>query len=469
MYVKQRYTNVYIKDLDFDEIETKSNEENDIMTVIENAGINLRRQMGIKNPTIDDLIAFTNFDVFQDILFSFSRSRVYYSKIWGFTVDIQNNTRYVTNLLKGLTTEALEKKETFGKIYSQFLDVIKSQKEKNDFIENFRKRFSSEIERVSKAMIEPISEQANVILKVHDDFIGYLEKLVELEEKKYGVETSGISDNLYKNIKMKFDENKLNEEDVEELLALYGQRLEEARKDLQLRIESSINDLDIKIKEISNLYNKIMEEFKDQLNSAIENFKKEISERYNIDIKELDFLPTVPEFVVELPEYFVNELKKEFKILISNLDEEDTKRKIEMGSAATTALRLAFLLNPWVALPFVPYGLNKLLTSHPKDDVKKYIYEAYRNKARLQLEIEEKLRNLEKMINKQIKNVINKLENEAEEKYKQFLNTIEKPASKVEEFLKQEKDKHEAILAFLNYIEPDILNFEKKFLEIVKV
>ncbi|MGC8942056.1 MAG: hypothetical protein ACP5KF_05270, partial [Sulfurihydrogenibium sp.] len=110
-------------------------------------------------------------------------------------------------------------------------------------------------------------------------------------------------------------------------------------------------------------------------------------------------------------------------------------------------------------------------TSHTntKDAVKEYLREANKDKERLQLEIEKKLSDLEKMIDKQIKNVINKLENEAEEKYKQFLDTVEKPASKVEEFLKQEKDKQEVILAFLNYIKPDILNFEKKFSKIVKV
>ncbi|MGC8985050.1 MAG: hypothetical protein ACP5JZ_07460, partial [Thermosulfidibacteraceae bacterium] len=105
----------------------------------------------------------------------------------------------------------------------------------------------------------------------------------------------------------------------------------------------------------------------------------------------------------------------------------------------------------------------------PKDDFKKFIYEANKDKERLQLEIEKKLSDLEKMINKQIKEVINKLENEADEKYKQFLNTIEKPASEVLEFLEQEKDKQEVILAFLNYIKSDILDFENKFLEIVKV
>lgn len=476
MYVKQRYTNIYIKDLT--EIEAKSDEENDIITEVENAGNSLRRQMGIKNPTIDDLIAFTNFDVFQDILFSFSRSRVYYSKIWGFTVDIQNNIYYMTNLLKGLTAEVLEKKETFGKIYSQFLDVINSQEKKNDFIDNFRKRFSSEVGKVSKDMIEKIREQVDDILKVHDEFIKYLEKLVELEDKKYGVETSGILINLYKNIKMKLDENKLNEEDVEELLALYRQRLEENQNDLQLRIESTINYLDIRIKEISNLYSKNIEEFKDQLNSAIENFKKEISERYNIDIKELDFLPTVPEFVVELPEYFADELKKVLKILISDileeeskvqekLDKEDSKRKMAIGGTAT-GLAIS-LFNPLVGLTIGGYSIYKLLTSHTKDAVKDYINEAYRNRARLQREIEEKLRNLEKMINKQINNVIDKLENEAEEKYKQFLDTVERPASEISEFLKKKKEEQEVILAFLNYIRSDILDFENNFLEIVKV
>ncbi|MGC8825366.1 MAG: hypothetical protein ACP5PZ_12390, partial [Bacteroidales bacterium] len=98
-----------------------------------------------------------------------------------------------------------------------------------------------------------------------------------------------------------------------------------------------------------------------------------------------------------------------------------------------------------------------------------YIREANENKAKLQLEIEKKLNDLEKRINEQIKEVINKLENEAEGKYKQFLNTVEKPASEVLKFLKQEKDKQEVILAFLNYIRPDILNFENKFSEIVKV
>jgi ribosome recycling factor len=394
----------------------------------------------------------------------------------------------MTNLLKGLTAEALEKKETFGKIYSQFLDVINSQEKKNDFIENFRKRFSSEVEKVSKDMIKQIREQVDIILKVHDDFIKDLENLVELEDKKYGVETSGILGKLYKNIKMKLDENKLKEKVVELLSVYYEQKLKKAGKDLQLGIESTINYLDIRIKEISNLYNKSMEEFKDQLNSAIENFKKEISEKYKIDKKDLGFLPTVPEFVVELPEDFVNELKKELRELVSNIleelsklqekvNEEDTKRKIASGVTAIGAAALgvaSFFFKPLIVLrplvgPLVVDSLVELLKSPTKDAVKEYIREANENKAKLQRAIEEKLRNVKEIINKQIKEVINKLENEANEKYKQFLNTIEKPASEVLEFLKQEKDKQEVILAFLNYIKPDILNFEKKFLEIVKV
>ncbi|PMP88028.1 MAG: hypothetical protein C0172_03500, partial [Caldisphaera sp.] len=66
-YIKQHYPNINeIKDLA--DVIPNSPEETDIITVVENTGNNLRRQVGIKNPTINDLIAFTNFEIFQNIL-----------------------------------------------------------------------------------------------------------------------------------------------------------------------------------------------------------------------------------------------------------------------------------------------------------------------------------------------------------------------------------------------------------------
>ncbi|MGC8789882.1 MAG: hypothetical protein ACP5QM_08260, partial [Caldisericum sp.] len=163
---------------------------------------------------------------------------------------------------------------------------------------------------------------------------------------------------------------------------------------------------------------------------------------------------------MELSEDFVNELKKELRELISDvleeesklqekLDEEYKKRKRAIGTAivdtiGAVVLRLApffFKQLSGLRISVVDLYINRLFEllekSPVKDAVNEYIREYNEERPRLQLEVEEKLKNLEKIIDKQIKEVINELKNEADEKYEQFLNAVEKPASEVLKFLKQ--------------------------------